>query len=132
MDSSEIISYLEENGLADVEEVKQDDKSVVIKFYYDFDKEEISAAKSYSNEESDFDAESDEWYREYYIPFLKDIAIDNSESIIEDIAEEFEVECSLKDLGMEAGDSGYFKFVMAVSADMDQSELEELLNYYED
>ena len=39
MDSSEIISYLEENGLADVEEVKQDDESAVIKFYYDFDKE---------------------------------------------------------------------------------------------
>lgn len=132
MDSSELISYLEENGLADVEEVKQNDEYAVIKFYYDFDKEEISAAKSYSNEESDFEAESDEWYREYYIPYLKDIAIDNCEDIIEDLIEEFEVECSLKDLGMESGESGYFKFIMAVSSDMDASELEDLLNDYED
>ena len=73
MDSSEIISYLEENGLADVEEVKQDDESAVIKFYYDFDKEEISAAKSYSNEESDYEEESDEWYR-----WVVDIDLENS------------------------------------------------------
>lgn len=132
MNSSEIISYLEENGLADVEEIKQDDEYSVLKFYYDFDKEEISAAKSYSNEESDYEAESDEWYREYYIPFLKDIAVDNAESIMEDIVEEFEVECSLKDLGMEAGESGYFKFIIAVSADMDEAELEEVLNDYDE
>lgn len=132
MDSSEIISYLEENGLADVEEVKQDDESAVIKFYYDFDKEEISAAKSYSNEESDYEEESDEWYREYYIPFLKDIAVDNAESIVEDVMDEFEVQCIIKDLGMESGESGYFKFVMAVSDNMDEAELEDILNDYED
>ena len=132
MDSSEIISYLEENGLADVEEVKQDDESAVIKFYYDFDKEEISAAKSYSNEESDYEEESDEWYREYYIPFLKDIAVDNVESIVEDVMDEFEVQCFMKELGMESGESGYFKFVMAVSDNMDEAELEDILNDYED
>lgn len=132
MDSSEIISYLEENGLADVEEVKQDDEHVIIKFYYDFDKEEISAAKSYSNEESDYEEESDEWYREYYIPYLKDIAIDNAESIIEDVMDEFEVQCFLKDIGMESGESGYFKFIISVSDSMDESELEDILNDYED
>ncbi|MBE6061957.1 MAG: hypothetical protein E7207_00010 [Clostridium butyricum] len=132
MDCSEIISYLDENGLADVEEVKQDDEYELIKFYYDFDKEEISAAKSYSNEESDYEEESDEWYREYYIPYLKDIAVDNAESIIEDVMDEFEVQAFMKEIGMENGESGYFKFVMAVSDSMDEAELEELLNDYED
>ena len=132
MNSSEIISYLEENGLADVEEIKQDDEYSVLKFYYDFDKEEISAAKSYSNEESDYEAESDEWYREYYIPYLKDIAVDNTESIIEDVMDEFEVQCFIKDLGMESGESGYFKFIMSVSDSMDEAELEDILNDYED
>lgn len=132
MDISEVISYLEENGLADIEEVKQDDDYTVVKFYYDFDKEEISAAKSYSNDESDFEEESDEWYREYYIPYLKDIAVDNAESIIEDVMDEFEVQCCLKELGMENGESGYFKFVIAVSDNMDESELEDILNDFED
>lgn len=130
MDCSEIIDYLEENALAEIEEVKQNNDYSLIKFYYDFDRDEISAAKNYSNDESDFEEESDEWYREYYIPFLKDIAIDNVESIVEEIAEEFEVEYSLKELGMESGESGYFKFLVAVSEELNDVELEEILNDY--
>ena len=87
MDISEIKSFLEDNDLSDVEEIKQEDDYILLKFYYDFDNDELMAAKSYSNEESDFEAESDEWYNDYYIPFLKDIADDNVESIVEDAAE---------------------------------------------
>ena len=105
MKSSEIINYLEDNDLADIEELKQKSNYIIIRFYYDFDKEEISAAKAYSTEESDFEPESDEWYKEYYIPYLRDIAVDNVESIIEEIMEEFEIEAKYKELGMDNGDS---------------------------
>lgn len=132
MDSLEIINYLEENNFADIEEVKQDDDYTIIKFYYDFDKDEINAAKSYSNEESDYDEESEEWYKEYYIPFLKDIAVDNAEEIIEELVDEFEVEYCLKDLGMDSGESGYFKFLLAISNELTDTELEETLNDYDD
>ena len=74
MDISEIREFLEDNDLSDVEEIKQEDDYVLVKFYYDFDKEELAAAKTYSNEESDFESGSDEWYNEYYIPYLKEIA----------------------------------------------------------
>ena len=93
MKSSEIIAFLEDSGLSDIEEIKKKSNYTVIKFYYDFDKEEISAAKAYSTEESDFEPESDEWYTEYYMPYLKDVAVDNIESIIEEIVDEFELEC---------------------------------------
>ena len=132
MDILNIINYLEDNGMSEVEEIKQDSNMSLIKFYYDFDKDELSAAKIYSNEESDYEAESEEWYNEYYIPFLKDIAVDNAESIVEDVMDEFEVQCIMKELGMESGESGYFKFVMAVSDNMDEAELEDILNDYED
>ena len=132
MDISEIRSFLEDNDLSDVEEVKQEDDYVLVKFYYDFDKEELMAAKSYSNDESDFEAESDEWYNEYYIPYLKEIAEDNVESIIEDVAEEFEMEGKYKELGMESGDLGYLRFIAVFSPEMDEGEMEDILNDYEE
>lgn len=130
MDISEIKSFLEDNDLSDVEEIKQEDDYILLKFYYDFDKDELMAAKSYSNEESDFEAESDEWYNEYYIPFLKDIADDNVESIVEDAAEEFEIEGKYKSLVMESGELGYLRFVAVFSAEMDEIEMEDILNDY--
>ena len=130
MDISEIKSFLEDNDLSDVEEIKQEDDYILLKFYYDFDKDELMAAKSYSNEESDFEAESDEWYNEYYIPFLKDIADVNVESIVEDAAEEFEIEGKYKSLVMESGELGYLRFVAVFSAEMDESEMEDILNDY--
>ncbi|WP_294371973.1 hypothetical protein [uncultured Clostridium sp.] len=131
MDISEIRNFLEDNDLSDVEEIKQEEEYVLIKFYYDFDKEELSAAKSYSNEESDFESESDEWYNEYYIPYLKEIAEDNVESIIEDASEEFEVEGKYKALGSDSGDVGYLKFIAVFSTEMDETEMEDILNDYE-
>lgn len=131
MDISEIKSFLEDNDLSDVEEIKQEDNYILLKFYYDFDKEELMAAKSYSNEESDFEAESDEWYNEYYIPFLKDIANDNVESIIEDASEEFELEGKYKALTMESGELGYLRFIVIFSAQIDEFEMEDILNDYE-
>ncbi|OOM73920.1 hypothetical protein CLPUN_42750 [Clostridium puniceum] len=130
MKSSEIINYLEDNDLADIEELKKKSNYVILKFYYDFDKEEINAAKAYSTEESDFDPESDEWYKEYYLPYLRDIAVDNVESIIEEIMEEYEIEAKYKEIGMENGDSGYFKFIAAFSDELTDSEMEDILNDY--
>ena len=49
MKSSEIINYLEDNDLADIEELKQKSNYVIIRFYYDFDKEELSCSKNLFN-----------------------------------------------------------------------------------
>lgn len=130
MKSSEIINYLEDNNLADIEEIKQKSNYVIIRFYYDFDKEELSAAKTYATEESDFEPECDEWYNEYYIPYLKDIAVDNVESIIEEIMEEFEIEAKYKELGMEKGDASFLKFIASFSDELTDIEMEDILNDY--
>lgn len=130
MKSSEIINYLEDNDLADIEELKRKSNYVVLKFYYDFDKEEISAAKVYSTEESDFEPESDEWYKEYYLPYLREIAVDNVEAILEEIMEEYEIEAKYKEIGMENGDSGYFKFIGIFSDELTDAEMEDVLNDY--
>jgi hypothetical protein len=132
MKSSEIISYLEDNDLEDIEELKRKSNYVVLKFYYEFDKDEINAAKVYSTEESDFEPESDEWYKEYYLPYLRDIAVDNAESILEDVMEEYEIEAKYKELGIENVDSDSFKFIAIFSDELTDSEMEDVLNdYYE-
>ena len=130
MKSSEIISDLEDNDLKEIEELKQKSDYVVFKFYYDFDKEEINAAKAYSTEESDFEPESEEWYKEYYLPYLRDIAVDNVEAILEDIMEEYEIEAKYKELGMENVESDYFKFITIFSGELTDSEMEDILNDY--
>lgn len=131
MKTSEIIDYLEENGLSEIEEIKQTDNYVVIKFFYDFDKEEIQAAESYAKEESDFEAESEEWYSEFYVPYLKDIAMDNVEGIIEDLVEDLEIEGKYKYAENEIGNYGYLKFIAVFASDENEIELEEILNDYE-
>ena len=132
MDITEIITYLEENGLGEVEVIKKVKGAVIIKFYYDFDNDELAAARSYANDESDFEAESDEWYSEYYIPYLKDIAIDNVEGICEDMIDEYEVGCKCKNVGIQKGNGEYFEFIAIISEVLEDSELEDILNEYRD
>lgn len=129
MDNGQIINYLEENQFNDIDEILQEDYSLIT-FYYDFDKCEIEAAKSYANEESDYEAESEQWYSEFYVPYLKDIAVDNVESIVEEIIDEFEVECKYKEIGSEDGDYSSLKFVIGVSDEIADTELEEIVNEY--
>lgn len=130
MNITEILTRLEENGLGEVEEIKKIKDTTIIKFYYDFDNDELTAARSYANDESDFEPESDEWFNEYYIPYLKDIAMDNVEAICEDIIDEYEVECKIKDIGIQIGNGEYFEFIAAISEELGDIELEDILIEY--
>ena len=88
MDSERIIYILEQNGVDDIEEIVSKDNYFVVRFCYEFDNEEISAAKAYSNEESQEEEGSSDWYSDWYLPYLYDIAKDNIQEVIEEICEE--------------------------------------------
>lgn len=62
LDKDKIIGLLEEEDLTDVEVLKEEDGMLVIRFFYDFDEDEISAADAFSkdNEDIDFSKEDDE------------------------------------------------------------------------
>lgn len=132
INSSEIIDYLEQNGLVEVEEIKQNDDYTLIKFFYDFDKEEIDAAESYANEECDNESESDDWYSEYYMPYLKDIAMDNIEGIMEDAMEEMELEGKYRQLENDSKSLGYMKFIAIFTKYDSEIDLDEILNEFND
>lgn len=129
MISSEIIDFLEECGLSEIEEVKSEDSSLILKCFYDFDNEEISSAKAYANEESDLEEESDEWYTDWYIPYLTELANDNVEEYIEEACDEFEVGAKFKSK-INSKDAGYIEYYIAITDDEEIEELEEILNDY--
>ena len=130
MQTTEIIEFLEENGLSEIEEVKTEDNFIVLKFYYDFDKDEILAARAYANEESDLEEESDEWYRDWYLSYLSDIAKDNVEGIVEDLGDELELASKIKEVEIDVNNADYMKFVTILCSEDFEEDLEETLNDY--
>ncbi|NFO03484.1 hypothetical protein FDB23_05040 [Clostridium botulinum] len=132
MKSSEIIEYLEKNGLSEVEEINITDDYILIKFFYDFDKEEIDAAENYANEDCDFDDDSDEWYNDFYMPYLNDIAMDNIESIIEEAMEDLDIEGKYRQIESETRNLGYVKFISVFTNSDSEVDLDEVLIDYND
>lgn len=92
MEVSKIIRILDENFLSEIEELKVEKDLALLKFYFEFDEDVLNAAKSYSNEESDYEENSIEWYKEYLIPYLYEYGNDEVLDVIEEIIEELEIE----------------------------------------
>lgn len=92
MEVSKIIGILDENFLSEIEELKVEKDLALLKFYFEFDEDVLNAAKSYSNEESDYEENSIEWYKEYLIPYLYEYGNDEVLDVIEEIIEELEIE----------------------------------------
>lgn len=129
MEISEIEDFLGDNGLSEIEEIKNDENYFVIKFYYDFDKDELSAARAYANEESDLESESAEWYTDWYLSYLSDLAKDNVEEIMEELSEEFEVVTACKALEMTAKSADYMKFI-AIITNEEIDDIDDMLMEY--
>jgi len=87
-----IINFLNKNDLSDIAEIQYKKGTIALKFKYYYDEVEMQAATSYANEEGDFKQEKEEWYEEFFLPYLSDIAADNVEDIMEDCAEQMEIE----------------------------------------
>lgn len=130
MNAFDIIEILEENGLTEIQEVLVKNDRVVLEFFYDFDNEELNAAKAYANEESDLEEGSDEWNRDWFIPYLLDIAKDNIESTIEEINDELEFEGMAHELNIDGNNKDYIKFISVFCTEDCDVELEEMLNDY--
>ena len=129
MEISEIENFLKDNGLSEIEEIDNEENYSVIKFYYDFDKDELSAARAYANEESDLESESAEWYTDWYLSYLSDLAKDNVEEIIEELSEEFEVITAHKALEITAKAADYMKFV-AIITNEEIDDIDDILMEY--
>lgn len=119
MKLNQIISILEENQLTEIEELKNEDGIILVRFFFDFDEDVLSAARSYSNDESDYEEESNEWYKEFFIPYLYEYANDEVVDIIEEIVEEADLAGEVMAFQMNANSFETMQF-MALFTDEDQ------------
>ncbi|GAA0674507.1 MULTISPECIES: hypothetical protein [Clostridium] len=127
INKEKLISYLEENGIEEIEELKVKNDLVVLRLFYDFDEDEIKAATAYANDEES-DEESDEWNDEYYLPYLNDVAVDNVGSIIEDSFEEFDIEGQFASYDVDKENSDYCEFIAAFFEKDSDYDLDEIID----
>ena len=120
MQELEIINILKENDLSDVEVLKNEEKYVLVNFYFDFDKDLQDAAKAYANIESNEEEFSNAWYNEYYFPYLYDFANDEVLEVIEQVIETLDVEGEMMAFQMTEKTSDYVQ-VMALFTEEDSN-----------
>ncbi|MEW8955471.1 hypothetical protein [Clostridium sp.] len=128
MDVKDIIAYLSKNDLSEVEEINYKGDAKVVKFFYDFDKDEIEAARAYSNDECTDEEKSNTWYDEYFLPYLNDLAIDNVGEIMEEIMDEFEIDGQYISYDAEPDNYDYNEFVAIFFEKGKDFDIEEVLD----
>jgi hypothetical protein len=131
LDKKAIIKVLSENKLNSIEEVPYNEEALVVRFFYEFDNDEIDAAKAYSNDESEDEENGDEWYEEFFLPYLNDLAVDNVGEIVEDIMEKLNIEGQFVSYEMDEEEYSYNEFIAAFFPQGKLKEIEEVLEELE-
>lgn len=131
MDKNAITKILNENNLNSIKEIPYNEESLVLRFFYEFDNEEIEAAKAYSNDESEDEENGDDWYEEFFLPYLNDLAVDNVGEIVEDIMDKFNIDAQFVSYEMDEEEYGYNEFIAAFSPKGKLKEIEEILEELE-
>lgn len=110
MDNNAIIEILEDNGLGDTEIIDSKDNIIVVRFFYDFDEDEVKAAKAYANDMSKDKNDVKSNTEDFVIPYLSDIAVDNVGDIIEEIMEDLNIEAQFISYDIDSEDYTYNEF----------------------
>lgn len=128
MDKNKIKEYLEKNDFTDMEELSYKDNVMVLRFFYDFDDAELESARAYANDESEAEEKSEEWYEEYFLPYLNDLAIDNTGEIIEEAMEDLGVEAQYISYEADIENHEYCEFIAVFFNKEDDVEIEKVLD----
>jgi hypothetical protein len=128
MDKVKITEFLENNGMTEIEEIPYKDNTMVVRFFYDFDDDELKAARAYASDESDKEEESDEWYEEFFLPYLNDLAIDNAGEILEEAMEDLGLEVQYISYEADADNYDYCEFIAVFYKEGNTIEIEKVLD----
>ncbi|MCM8711340.1 hypothetical protein M2651_09880 [Clostridium sp. SYSU_GA19001] len=131
MDKKAIIEILEKNELSEIEEIEYKEGSLVLRFFYDFDEDEIESARAYANDESEDEENGDIWYEDFFLPYLNDLAVDNVGEYIEEIMEEHEVDAQYVSYEIDEEEYSYNEFIAAFFPKGKAVEIEEVLEELE-
>ncbi|HDK7137930.1 TPA: hypothetical protein PTV74_001699 [Clostridium botulinum] len=130
MNKEEIIDYLNDNDIYNIEEIEYNEDVFPIKIYYEFDEEEILAAKTYAEEEDskenieDGEEEEDLLYK----PYLNDISRDNVEDILEELKEDLDIEAQYICYD-DAVDNGVNEFIVVFYEKGKNVDIDEIIEF---
>jgi hypothetical protein len=122
-----IMEFLEREGLDEVDEIEYKESILVYNFFYTFDDDEMDAAKSYANENYDPEKGEEQWYEEYFLPYLTDVAADNVKDMLDDLCEEFELEGEFIVYEIERESYEQCEFALVVAPRGKQFNMDEIL-----
>lgn len=130
MNKDNILEYLENNGLTDVDIIREEEGLIVAIAFYDFDDEEMEAAKAYAEgqitDEEDADA-----FEEYLMNYLVDLAVDNLGEVFEELIDEEGVDAQYLTYEMDPEEPDTIQVAMLFSkGDLDK-DLEDILDELE-
>jgi hypothetical protein len=130
MNKDSIMEYLENNGLTDLDVLKEEDGLLVATAYYDFDNDEMEAGKAYAKNQME-EADAEEVYTEYLTNYLVDLAVDNLGEIMEELIEEEGIDAQYLTYEMEADEMTSIQVAMLFSKGDLDSDLEDILDALE-
>ncbi|ERI90122.1 hypothetical protein HMPREF1982_04062 [Clostridiales bacterium oral taxon 876 str. F0540] len=131
MNKEAIIETLEKNGLSEIEEIEYKENAIVLSFIYEFDNDEVEAAKAYANDESEDEENGDTWSEEFFLPYLNDLAVDNVGEIIENMMDEMQIDAQYISYELDEEEYSYNEFIAVFFPKGKAVEIEQILDELE-
>lgn len=131
LNNKAILDLLEKERFEEVDEIKFKDDIFVYNFFYSFDETEIEGAKSYANENYNEANGEDEWYDEFFLPYLTDVAGDNIRDVLEDICEKLNLSSEFVAFEMERDDYERMEIVTVFAETGKEFDIDEILEELE-
>ncbi len=130
MNKENIMEYLENNGLSDIEVLRAEEGLLVATAYYDFDEDEMAAGKAYATNQME-EGDEEAVYNEFLTSYLVDLAVDNLGEIMEELIEEEAIDAQYLTYELEAEEMTSIQLAMLFSkGDLDK-DLEDILDELE-
>lgn len=130
MNKDNILQYLENNGLSDIDILKEEEGLIVATAYYDFDGDELDAAKAYADDQVEED-DSEEVYNEFFNNYLVDLAVDNLGEVMEELIEEEGIDAQYLTYELDPEEVESLQVAMLFSAGDADNDLEDILDELE-
>lgn len=130
MNKDNILQYLENNGLSDIDILKEEEGLIVATAYYDFDGDELDAAKAYADDQVEED-DSEEVYNEFFNNYLVDLAVDNLGEVMEELIEEEGIDAQYLTYELDPEEVESLQVAMLFSSGDADNDLEDILDELE-
>jgi len=130
MNKENIILYLENNGLSDIDIMKENETMIVASAYYDYDDDEMKAAKAFADDQVE-EGDDESVYNEYYMNYLVDLAVDNLGEVMEELIEEEGIDAQYLTYEIDPEEADSIQVAMLFSKGDIDADLEDILDELE-